>query len=281
MSYSDFEWRGPDGMRIFACEWRPPEGVPVKAAIGIVHGMGEHSGRYRHVAEMLIAEGYAVLVYDQPGHGRTEGLRGHAESYEVLLDQVGLLLDELDRRYPKLPRFLYAHSMGGNVALNYLLRRKPKLNGAVVTGPWLKLAFTPPPVQVFMGRIMNRIYPKFTNKRPLVAEHLTSDPEMAKLYVEDPLGHGSISVRFFFDVDRAGLWALEHAGELSVDLLLMHGSDDQVTSILASKQFAERAGSLCTFMEWPGYRHELHNELGREEVFAAMRQWLSGHLEQH
>lgn len=278
MSYFEFEWRGPDRMRIFACEWRPPEDIRVKAVIGIVHGMGEHSGRYRHVAEMLIAEGYAVLAYDQPGHGRTEGLRGHAASFEMLLDHVGLLLTELSRRYPDLPRFLYGHSMGGNVALNYLLRRKPKLNGAVVTGPWLKLAFDPSPSKVFMGRIINRIYPKFMNKRPMVAEHLTSDPEMAKRYVEDPLRHGDISVRFFFDVKKAGLWALEHAGELSVNLLLMHGGEDQVTSTLASKQFAQRAGSLCTFVEWPDYRHELHNELGREKVFAAMRQWLSKHM---
>lgn len=279
MSYSEFEWRGPDGIRMFACEWKPPEEIQVKAVIGIVHGMGEHSGRYRHVAEMLIAEGYAVLAYDQSGHGRTEGLRGHAASFEVLLDHVGLLLAEMGRRYPNLPRFLFGHSMGGNVTLNYLLRRKPKLNGAVVTGPWLKLAFDPSPSQVFMGRIINRIYPKYVNKRPMVVEHLTSDPEMAKRYVEDPLGHGDISVRFFFEVERAGLWALEHAGELSANLLLMHGSNDQVTSILASKQFAQRAGSLCTFVEWPDYRHELHNELRREEVFAAMRQWLSKHME--
>ena len=274
MLYTERDWQSGDGTRMFGCEWMPEVGRPVKAVVGIVHGMGEHAGRYAHVAEELTSAGYAVLSFDQRGHGRTEGKRGHAPRYGTLLEGVDWLLAEAARSYPQLPRLLYGHSMGGNVAINYILRRKPLLAGAVITGPWLKLAFQPPRLQVVIGRIVERLYPRFTNARPMVAEHLTSDPEMVRRSVDDPLGHGAIPAAFFCGVQRAGLWAIAHASELAVPLLRLHGGSDKVTSINASRKFAEEAGALCEFREWPGYRHELHNELGRGEVFAAVVNWM-------
>ncbi|MBB6674738.1 alpha/beta hydrolase [Cohnella nanjingensis] len=274
MAYRTFEWQCKDGTIMQGGEWRSDARGAPGAVIGLVHGMGEHIGRYGHVAEMLTAEGYAVLGFDQRGHGRTAGKRGHTPSFDALLEGIDRMLDEARRLYPGVPVFLYAHSMGGNVALNYLLRRQPELAGAIVTGPWLKLAFSPPQLQVVIGRVIERVYPKYTNHRPMNVDHLTTDPEMAKRYRADPLGHGHITAAFFFGIQRAGLWALRHAGELRVPTLLMHGGHDRVTSILASRQFAEAAGSLCEFKEWPGFNHELHNELLREDVFADVRDWL-------
>ncbi|WP_274653225.1 alpha/beta hydrolase [Paenibacillus humicola] len=275
MLYTEMERRCADGTRMFGCQWLPDGGAAAaRAVVGIVHGMGEHAGRYAHVAEALTAGGCAVLMFDQRGHGRTEGKRGHAPFYDALLEGVDWLLEEAERRFPALPRFLYGHSMGGNVTVNYVLRRKPRLNGAVVTGPWLKLAFQPPKLQAVIGRVVERFYPRYTNARPLAAEKLTSDPDMVRRYVEDPLGHGQITAGFFFGVQRAGLWAIAHAHELTVPLLLLHGGVDHVTSIHASRRFAENAGGLCSFREWPGFLHELHNERGRDEVFASILQWI-------
>jgi len=160
------------------------------------------------------------------------------------------------------------------VTLNYVLRRKPAIAGAIVTSPWLTLSFSPPPLQVVVGRMLERIRPTFSNNRPMIPERLSSDPDMIRRLKEDPLGHGLISAAFFFGVQRAGLWALQHAGDLSVPLLLMHGDDDKVTSFVSSARFANAAGPLCSFREWPGFKHELHNETGRERVFAAIRDWL-------
>ncbi len=198
-------------------------------------------------------------------------------SYEALLEGPDRLVREARTRYPGAPIFLFGHSMGGNVTLNYLLRRQPDIAGAIVTGPWLKLAFDPPQAQVLIGRLLERVYPQYSNHRPLAAERLTSDPEMIRRLSEDPLGHGHITAKFFFGVRRSGIWAIRHADRLRVPLLLMHGDDDKVTSIAASRLFAEAAGSLCTFVEWPGYRHELHNEAGRAAVFTVIRQWLADH----
>ncbi|MFC5650688.1 alpha/beta hydrolase [Paenibacillus solisilvae] len=275
MAYRTFELRCSDSSSRFACEWKPEDTEQIKAVIAIVHGMGEHTGRYEHVADWFTANGYSVFGFDQCGHGRTEGKRGHTESYEALLTGVDEMLAEAARIYPRLPVFLFGHSMGGNVAINYVLRRRPAIKGAIISGPWLKLAFSPPPLQVVVGRIVERVFPRYTNNRPLNVEHLTSDPMMMEMYRSDPLGHGHITARFFFSVQTAGLWALKHASEWPVPLLLMHGGSDRVTSIHASRQFAAAVGPLCTFIEWPEFRHELHNESKRADVFEKMKDWLS------
>ncbi|WP_219834017.1 alpha/beta hydrolase [Paenibacillus sp. R14(2021)] len=269
-----FKLRCQDGSQRYATEWKPAEEAPFRGVIAIVHGMGEHIGRYRHVADMFTAAGYAVFGFDQVGHGQTEGKRGHTGSYDMLLDGVDAMLAEAKHSYPHVPVFVYGHSMGGNVTLNYVLRRKPDIAGAIVTGPWLRLAFNPPTLQLVIARIVNRLFPAYTNKRPMNGDHLTSDPVMIKRYQEDPLGHGSITARYFLSVQSAGQWALKHASEWRVPLLLMHGGTDKVTSLTASKQFADMVGAPCTFMEWTGLKHELHNELDRDEVFDVMRDWL-------
>lgn len=275
MAYKEHEWRCTDGTKMFACEWTPDVRSEAKAIIGIVHGMGEHSGRYSHVAQRFCDEGYIVMMFDQRGHGRTSGQRGHTPGYEQLLEGIDLMLAKAAHQYRDIPLYLYGHSMGGNVTLNYLLRRKPQIAGAIITGPWLKLAFLPPSLQVWIAKIVNRIYPTFSNNRPLKATNLTSDPDMARLYKEDRLNHGYITARFYNSVVNAGLWALEHANELNVPVLLMHGGNDKVTSIQASQEFTERAGSsIITFKEWPNFLHELHNESKREDVMLETLQWL-------
>ncbi len=277
MRYREFGWPTRDGKKVFACEWLP-ELAAVQAAVVIVHGMGEHTGRYSHVAEMLTDEGCAVLAFDQLGHGRTEGKRGHTNTYEDLLEGIDRLRKEAAGQYPGRPVFLYGHSMGGNLTLNYVLRRKTNLAGAVVSSPWLKLAFDPPAVKIALARAIQHVYPSYTDRTAFRPNHLTSDPEMLKRLREDKLGHGLITAKFFLEVHRAGRYALEHASELSVPVLLMHGDTDTVTSAAASRLFAERAGGLCTYREWPGFRHELHNENGREDVFRTVREWIKNRL---
>lgn len=279
MAYESFEWRCGDGTRMFACAHEPETRSGVRAVIGIVHGMGEHTELYRHVAEMFVEQGYAVLLFDQRGHGQTEGQRGHAPTYEHLLEGIDRMLEEADKRYPGVPRFLYGHSMGGNVTVNYLLRRKPDIQGAIISSPWLKLAFDPPKLTYVMGSLMERLYPQYSNYRPMRPNNLTSDPVMIRRIEEDTVRHGHITARFFFGVARAGRWALQHAAELGVPILLLHGGNDKVTSIHASRQFSERSLGKAEFREWPGLKHELHNELDRDTVFTAMVDWVERRLQ--
>src|ERR1019366_9211265 len=170
-----FEWSWTqEGLKVFAQGWNPPQ---TKGVVCIVHGFNEHSGRYEDAALRLNAAGYAVLTYDQFGHGKTEGKRGHSPNYEASLDSIKIILDEAETRFPGVKKFLWGHSWGGAQVLNYLLRRQPNISGAVATGPLLKLGFEPPAIKVFLARIMVHIYPAFTESAALDSDAVSRDKE--------------------------------------------------------------------------------------------------------
>ena len=272
-----FVWarHSADGVRLHTQTWEPTS-TP-RAAITLVHGFGEHCGRYRHMAEAFTGAGFALLTGDHRGHGKSGGLRGHTPSYEHIMDDVDGMVVAAAQRFPGMPQFIYGHSMGGNFTLNYVLRRRPQLAGVVVTGPWLRLAFAPPRWQVVVGRVMDRLYPALIQDTGLNTEGLSRDPAVGTAYRADPLVHSNMSARLYTSIDTAGSWALAHASEFTLPLLLMHGSDDSITSAPASREFAGRAPN-CTFKQWEGLRHEIHNEPEQAEVFATTIAWLNGHM---
>jgi alpha-beta hydrolase superfamily lysophospholipase len=272
-----FEWiyKSSDGLEMFARGWTP-KGTP-KAVIALIHGIGEHTGRYTPVGMALAEMGYAMLGFDLRGHGKSEGQRGHTPSYNALLDDIAAFMKQMEGKYPNLPRFLYGHSMGGNLVLNYALRRRPDLNGLIVTSPWLKLAFEPPAAKVFLAKVMNNIAPGFTQSSNLDTKALSRDEAVVATYVNDPLVHDKVSARLFASMYESGSWALEHASELLLPLLLMQGTADRLDSVEATKEFAVKAGSKVTLKLWDGWFHEIHNEPEKAEVFKAMVDWLDEH----
>lgn len=272
MEHTEFSLQTSDSMRLFAQAWQPAG--QVKAAICLMHGIGEHSGRYQHVAAALTQAGYAVLGMDLRGHGLSDGRRGHVPSLEAIFDDIHLMLEEAQRRFAGVPIFIYGHSMGGLV-LNYVIKFKPPLAGVVVTSPNLRLAFEPPAFKVALGKMMNSIWPAFSQASELETTAISRDSEVVRAYVDDPLVHDRISARLFICVVyEASKWALEHAGEFSLPLLLMHGSGDRITSAEGSREFAAQAGDICTLKIWDGSYHELHNEPEKEQVFAEIISWL-------
>jgi len=265
-----------EGLRFFGQGWEPD--VQSKAIVALVHGHGEHIGRYAHVGRALTESGYALAAYDLRGHGKSAGPRGHIPSYDALMNDISAFLSLLREKYPNSPLFLYGHSMGGNQVINYALRRQPKVNGVIATGPWLKLSFQPPPSQVALGRMMNSIFPSFTQATGLDTKGLSHDAEVVRLYDNDPLNHDKISARLFVSMYESGLWALDHAAEFSLPLLLMHGSADPITSAAASRQFADKAGNNVTLRIWDNLYHEVHNEPEQAQVFKVMVEWLDKRL---
>lgn len=278
MKTTEWQFETRDGLKLFAQTWEP-QGRP-NAVLCLVHGHGEHVGRYAHVAAALTDAGYALTGFDLRGHGKSAGPRGHTPSYDALLDDLLLFEDHTAGRYPGLPRCLYGHSMGGNLVINYALRRRPDLSGVIATGPWLRLAFEPPAFKVRLGRMMNNLLPGFSQASGLETAALARDPAVVRAYENDPLVHDKISARLFVSTYEAGLWALEHAAEFPLPLLLMHGSADRLTSAEASRQFATAAGERVTFRLWEGCYHEIHNEPEQTEVFRAMVEWLNSTLKQ-
>ena len=258
--------------------WWPVD-VP-QGAVALIHGLGEHSGRYAHVAQRLNQAGFAVLAPDLPGHGRSGGRRGHFPSYERVLDVLGRALAEARQRSGGVPGFLYGHSLGGNLVINFALRRPDHegLRGVIASGPWLRLAIQPPGWRIALARTVGRLLPGLTQPNGLDPRALSHDPAVVKAYIDDPLVHDRISAGLFLSAYEAGLWALEQAPMLRVPLLLMHGTADQLTDSQASAEFARRAGDRCTLRLWEGLYHELHNEPQKEQVLAEVIAWLQTHL---
>ncbi|MDB4655608.1 lysophospholipase [Flavobacteriales bacterium] len=248
-----------------------------KAVVGIIHGMGEHSGRYNYMVDALNAANISVVSYDQFGHGKTEGKRGHVGNYEILLEYADKLNKKLTELVPGKPKFLFGHSMGGNVLINYLLRRNPNINGAIVSAPWLRLAFDPPPLQVKLGRLVSGILPGLVQSTKLDVNSISQDPKEVQRYTKDPLVHDKISTAFFVGVYDNGLWAIDNVAKLKTPMLLYHGTADKITSHDASKKFCEDAGGDITFKSLQGFYHESHNEPGREDLFKMITEWISSH----
>ncbi len=276
MKHFEWTWYTADKTRLYAQSWQPDG--PVVGVVCLVHGLGDHSSRYAHVAAALAEAGYVTLAFDQRGHGASQGARGDAVSYDQQMDDIKRLLAEAGERYPALPRFLYGHSMGGNMVLNYALRRRPPIQGVIATGPWLRAAFDPPAWRVRAGRVLHKIRPALLQPSGLDVTAVSRDPAMVQAYRDNPLIHDKISLRVYFSCVAAGRWALEHAAEFALPLLLMHGGADRLTSAAASREFAAKITAGCTYKEWDGLFHEIHNEPEQQQVFAYMIDWLDAHL---
>jgi alpha-beta hydrolase superfamily lysophospholipase len=249
-----------------------------KALVVLIHGMGEHFGRYAHVAEFFTQNGYAFAGMDLRGHGRSQGKRGHTPSYEHLMNDIELLISTIQVDFPELPLFIYGHSMGGNLVLNALIRRALPITAAVISAPYLKLAFEPPKWKTVLGKITAKYLPELTQPTGLDTRALSRDSNVILAYNNDPLVHDKITASFFVNVHFAGPYALEHAAKINVPLLLMHGTEDQLTSHWATQELHKRIPERSELKLWEGFYHELHNESEQKELLSFVTEWLEKHL---
>lgn len=268
---NELSWKNAEGLRIHAVNWPAP--AP-KAVLLLIHGQGEHIGRYDHLARWFNAHGIAALGYDHQGYGRSEGRRGHAKSLDVLLNDLDQALQETRRLYPGLPVFLYGHSMGGNIVLNFLFRRRPDVAGVIATGSWVRLAFEAPAVKIIAGRLLRHLLPNLRLPNGLAVHFLSHDPGVVAAYQRDPLVHNLLSAGAGIALLEGANWLDRYAGETPVPLLLMHGGADKITSAPATRELAARLSGNVMHHEWPDLYHEIHNEPEQEAVFAYTLAWM-------
>jgi alpha-beta hydrolase superfamily lysophospholipase len=271
MPHAITQWKTKDGLSLFAQSWTVDS---PKAVLGIIHGMGEHSSRYAHMAKAMNAVGISVVAYDHRGHGKSGGKKGHMDSIDQLLDGVDQLLGEMAKLAPGAPQFLFGHSMGGNVLLNHALRRRPNIKGIIASGAYLRLAFAPPAIQVALAKLVKGILPALGQPTNLDATAISRDAKVVDAYLKDPLVHGRITPAFFVEIDAASKYAMDHAGELKLPLLIYHGSADRLTSHDASEEFARKVKGDVTWKSWSGLFHECHNEPEQNDVFQMVSDWI-------
>ena len=249
-----------------------------KASVIIVHGMGEHSNRYQHLAEMLVAHNLTVTSYDNFGHGKTSGKRGHNPSFDAVLDTLDIVIEKTKTLHPEIPIFLYGHSMGGNVVINYVLRRhKYSIHGVIASSPFLKLAFKPPAWKLFLGKIIQQIAPSLTLGNELDPNHISRDPQQVKNYINDPLVHDKVSPNFSLTFIETGTWAIENAGTLKTPMYLFHGTADKIIDVNGTIKFSERTTKASLKLIEGGY-HELHNDLCKDEILDNIVKWFESQL---
>ena len=254
-----------------------PEGS-CRAVVVLVHGMGEHAGRYQHVAQQFTNQHIALLTYDQRGHGFSSGKRGHADFYQMLED-VGEMLKLAKESFPEKPIILYGHSMGGSVALYALLEHpdyQENVSGLVLGSPWFRLSKQPVRPVVALARMLSKVAPQITLSSNIDPALLSSDAAVGEAYSKDPLVHRRISVGLFSQINQAGSEAVDRVGELKIPLLIIHGSDDKITCHKTSKRLAKAAGSKAVYREWGELQHELHNEPEGAEVVSYVLAWIAG-----
>ncbi|MCX6647149.1 MAG: lysophospholipase [bacterium] len=272
----EFILTSSDGLNLHGVTCAPS--TESKASVSIVHGIGEHIGRYETITNYLNQAGYATVMIDLRGHGKSEGKIGHSPSYENLLEDVSLLLNEAIQRFPAIPQFLLGHSMGGALILNYCLKRKPDIAGVISLSPGLR-TFTPTPGwKISLAHFLRSVSPSMTLHNGVKAEYLTREKKIVEKTLNDPLYHFKVSAHLGLDVLEQGEWTIEHADEWALPLLLMHGTGDRLTSCEASKEFASRAGKSCALKLWDGLYHELQNEPEKEKVLGFLVDWLNEHV---
>lgn len=273
MIQNDLNWISKDGLQFYAHTWQP-DSQP-KAVITLVHGFGEHCVRYTPYFEFFIASGFAILGFDLRGHGKTEGKRGTIESYNALMDDIEIAVNKSNEFFPEIPQFLYGHSMGGNLSLNYLIKKQPNIKGGIITSPWLALTDEPNFILKGLVSLLKNIIPNTTIDSGLKTEHISTVKGEIEKYEKDPLNHGRISFRLFSEITTTGLWAIDNSHQINIPVLMMHGTADKITSPTASKKSYENNKEKIEYVTWDGGYHELHNETNREEIAKTVIDWIN------
>lgn len=272
MKTEEFRIDAFDNTQLYVRCWCPDNFG--KGIIILIHGLGEHINRYNQWAERFVNSGWTIVGFDLRGHGFSGGKRGTG-SYEALMKDVDSVFNFVRNKFGKTEQVLYGHSMGGNLALGYMLTRKPDVRRLIITSPWLKLSAPPARAIVLLVKILSRFIPFVTISNKLASRYISRDEAVCRDYENDPLVHDKISLKLFLDVHRWGKIILNCKHKINVPLLLLHGSDDRITSWKGSYLFAIETSDITVFKLWNQCYHELHNELCKDEVFEYVDSWLS------
>ncbi|MDQ0189566.1 lysophospholipase [Alicyclobacillus cycloheptanicus] len=263
-------------MKLYESHWPVPS---PRGVVVLVHGAGEHCGRYDHVAKWLNEAGYAVLGQDLPGHGKSSGRRGHVDSFELYLDAIDRMVQRVNDLYADIPKFLYGHSMGGLSVVRWLQTRpeptKRLLQGIILTSPCLELSLPIPPLLMRVAAVIDRLWPTFTQSNRIPAEIVSRHPDVVARYGTDPLILHKVTVRWVMELQRSMMAARAGEASFPAPTLILQAGQDRLVSPAATRAFVQRLSApRKVYHEFSEYYHELHNEPERDEVLAMITSFL-------
>jgi len=277
-AYIDIKHSGARGSsHLYRQSWLPDG--ELRAGIILVHGLGEHSGRYGHLARRCTDRGFGVFTLDHYGHGKSDGFPGYVERFSVYLDGVRALLDDVFSAHAGLPLFLLGHSMGGLIAAALLPERQSAFRAAVSSGPLFRSDSEPPAIVMWIIRLLAGLTPTVPMIR-LDPAGVSRDPKVVRAYVSDPLvHHGKLTARLINEMRKAMTVTLARARDVRLPILILHGEADVLTSPGGSRDYFDHLASVDkTLKIYPGLYHEIFNEPEKDDVIKDVTNWLEAHL---
>jgi len=276
MDHAEGTFDGFEGLELYYQRWLPDG--EAKAVLAVVHGFGEHSGRYGNVVDWFAPKGYAVYSFDLRGHGRSPGPRGYVNSFAEFREDLKAFLEFVHEQEPDRPVFLLGHSVGGGVVLEYVLHYPEGLVGVIASAPALAQVGISP-FLLLLSKVLSGVLPRLSLNAGLDTTALSRDAAVVDAYVNDPLVHGLGTPRLGTELTKAFEWTQAHAAEMSIPCLIVHGSADRIIPPEDSRVFYENV----TFGDkerraYEGYYHEVFNDVGKEQVLADVEAWVERRL---
>ena len=273
------DWfRGLNGERLYRQSWLPDK--EIKAVVLVVHGLFEHSGRYRNLAEYLVPRGFAVCSYDQRGHGRSEGLRGYVKRFSDFIDDLQTFHALEAERFRGKPMFLFGHSIGGTIATVYFAGHQHDFAGGVFSAATVLPGSSVTRSSILVARALSAVLPKI-GVALIDASGISRDRSVVDAYVNDPLVYrGKIRARLGAELINTIERALPpKMSVIEGPILLVHGTEDRLSNTEGSALLYRSVKSKDrTLKYYKGFYHETLNEPGRDEVLSDIVSWLETHV---
>lgn len=272
-------FKGVGGIDLYYQNWNP--GGKIRGILALVHGLGGHSGLYKNIIEHLLPQQYAVYGLDLRGHGQSPGQRGYINTWSEFRDDVRTFLKMIQQQQPQIPIFLFGHSMGGMIVLEYALRHPEEisaLQGVIAVAPSIGEVGVSP-VRVLLGKMLSRLWPRFSLNTGLDITAGSRDPKIVATYTQDPLRHTRATARFSTEFFTTLAWINAHAEEWEAPLLILHGGADRVVFPEGSEIFYQRVTYPDKLrIEYSGAYHDLHCDLNYREFLSDLSNWMEQHL---
>ncbi|MBW4551631.1 MAG: alpha/beta fold hydrolase [Aphanocapsa sp. GSE-SYN-MK-11-07L] len=277
MKHLEGTFKGFGDCHLYFQSWHPESSS--QAIVVLVHGLGGHSGVFQNVVEYLVPQGYEVYALDLRGHGRSSGQRGHINRWLEFRADLAAFLQQIRAQRSGCPIILWGHSLGGTIVLDYGLRSPKQIQGLIVTAPALG-KISVPAYKLKLGKWLSKLMPRFSLRSGLAKNLASRDPIALAAYLQDPLRHEYGSARLVTEFFATVNWINDHAADLQIPLLIMHGSGDRVTAPEGSRAFFQHVlFPDKEHREYPGSYHDLYIDLDYHRMFTDVDVWLDRHLE--
>jgi alpha-beta hydrolase superfamily lysophospholipase len=277
MNYIEGNFKGVRSANIYYQGWLPTGNI--KASILIIHGLGEHSGRYMNVVNQFVPLGFAIYGLDHLGHGKSDGGREVVDRFKDFTDNLTIFQNMVRVWQPAKPLFLLGHSLGGLIVAFYLIDQQSNFSGAIISAPTISIPENITPLTVTLGKILSAIVPK-AGIMSLDATGLSRDPEVVKAYVNDPLVfHGKTPSRLGAEILVAEQRVTAEASKITLPIITLQGTADRIVNPGDARRLYDIASSKDkTLKTYPGLYHEVFNEPERDVVLKDVETWLLAHL---